>query len=212
MLIIPKKLLPLPLELSYRGYDYTLLIYLRAIINKLEMFIYKKLSLVAALLFLSVGLAMAQTTISGTVFSADDNEPLMGANILVEGTQNRAITDLDGKFTLNEVKSNAVLVVSMIGMRTEKVKAKDGMRIMLQSEDVQMTEVIVNGQQQIDKRLFTGAATTVDAEKIKLSGLADVSRSLEGRPRFASAVLRPSMVTLSPFGWWMASFTKTTLT
>ena len=140
------------------------------------MFLYRKFILVLALLFLSIGVAIAQTTVSGTVFSADDNEPLMGANVLVEGTQNRAITDLDGKFTLKDVKSNAVLVVSMIGMRTEKVKAKNGMRILLQGEDVQMTEVIVNGQQQIDKRLFTGAATTVDAEKIKLSGLADVSR------------------------------------
>ena len=146
-----------------------------------EMFLCKRMILVLVALFLYVGIAMAQTSISGTVFSADDNEPLIGANILVEGTQKRAITDIDGKFTLSDVKSNAVLVVSMIGMRTEKVKAKNGMRILLQSEDVQMTEVIVNGQQQIDKRLFTGAATTVDAEKIKLSGMADVSRSLEGR-------------------------------
>ena len=139
------------------------------------------MSLVLTALYLYVGMAMAQTTISGTVFSADDNEPLMGANILVEGTQKRAITDLDGKFTLSDVKSNAVLVVSMIGMRTEKVKAKNGMRIMLQGEYTQMTEVVATGQQQIDKRLFTGAATKVDADKIKLSGMADVSRSLEGR-------------------------------
>ena len=117
--------------------------------------------MVVALLFLSVGMALAQTTVSGTVISADDNEPLMGVNVLVEGTQKRAITDLDGKFSLSDVKHNAVLVVSMIGMRTEKVKAKNGMRILLHSEDTQMTEVIVNGQQQIDKRLFTGAATTV---------------------------------------------------
>ena len=135
------------------------------------MFLYRKLCFVSALLFLSVGMALAQTTITGTVYSADDNEPMIGANVLVEGTQNRAITDIDGKFTLNDVKSNAVLVVSMMGMRTEKVKAKNGMRIVMQSADVQMTEVIVNGQQQIDKRLFTGAATTVDAEKIKLSGM-----------------------------------------
>ena len=124
---------------------------------------------------------MAQTTISGTVFSADDNEPLMGASVLVEGTQKRSITDIDGKFTLTDVKSNATLVVSMIGMRTEKVKAKNGMRIVMQGEYTQMTEVVATGQQQIDKRLFTGAATKVDAEKIKLSGMADVSRSLEGR-------------------------------
>ena len=145
------------------------------------MFLYKKLSLVCVSLFLSVGMALAQTSISGTVFSADDNEPLIGVNILVEGTQKRTITDIDGKFKLSDVKHNAVLVVSMMGMRTEKVKAKNGMRIMMQSAETQMTEVIVNGQQMIDKRLFTGAATKVDAEKIKLSGMADVSRSLEGR-------------------------------
>ena len=145
------------------------------------MFLCRRMNLVLASLFLYVGIAMAQTSISGTVISADDNEPLMGANILVEGTQTRAITDINGKFTLKDVKSNATLVVSMIGMRTEKVKAKDGMRILLQSEFTQMTEVVATGQQQIDKRLFTGAATKVDAEKIKLSGMADVSRSLEGR-------------------------------
>ena len=145
------------------------------------MFSCRRMILVLASLFLSIGMAIAQSSISGTVISADDNEPLMGVNVLVEGTQKRAITDIDGKFTLSDVKSNVTLVVSMIGMRTEKVKAKNGMRILLHSEDTQMTEVIVNGQQQIDKRLFTGAATTVDAEKIKLSGMADVSRSLEGR-------------------------------
>jgi len=145
------------------------------------MYIKRKVSLVLAVLFLYIGTAMAQTTVSGTVFSADDNEPLMGVNILVEGTKTKTITDLDGKFTLKDIKSNAVLVVSMIGMRTEKVKAKNGMRILMQNAETQMTEVVVNGQQQIDKRLFTGAATTVSADKIKLSGMADVSRSLEGR-------------------------------
>jgi len=145
------------------------------------MYLYRKFSVVVVLLFLSVGMVMAQTTISGTVYSADDNEPLMGVNVLVQGTQKKTITDLEGRFTLKDVKANAVLVVSMIGMRTEKVKAKNGMRIMMQNEEAEMTEVVVTGQTQIDKRLFTGAATKVDAEKIKLSGMADVSRSLEGR-------------------------------
>ena len=145
------------------------------------MFIYRKVSFVVALLFLSIGVAMGQTTITGTVISADDNEPLTGANILVEGTQKKAVADIDGKFTLSDVKQNAILIVSMVGMRTEKVKAQNGMRIVLQSAETHLQEVVKTGQQQIDKRLFTGAATTVDAEKIKLSGMADVSRSLEGR-------------------------------
>lgn len=145
------------------------------------MFLYRKVSFVLAALFLYVGMAMAQTTVTGTVFSADDNEPLIGANILVEGTQTKTITDVDGKFTLKDIKSNAVLVVSMIGMRTEKVKAKNGMRILMHNAETQMDEVIVTGMQRQDKRLFSGAATKIDAEKVKLDGIADISRSLEGR-------------------------------
>ncbi len=139
------------------------------------------MSLVLAALFLYVGVAMAQTKISGTVISAEDSEPLIGAIITVEGTKTRTVTDIDGKFTLSTEKSNPVLVVTLMGMRTKKVKAKNGMRITLESDDKQMDEVVVTGIQQTDKRLFTGAATKVDADKIKLSGMADVSRSLEGR-------------------------------
>ena len=146
-----------------------------------EVFLFRKASLVLASLFLYVGMALAQTSISGTVLSADDNEPLPGVNVLVEGTKNRAITDIDGKFSLKDVKANAHLVVSMVGMRTERIKAKNGMRILLQNEDKQMEEVVVTGMQQLDKRLFTGAASKVNADEIKLSGMADVSRSLEGR-------------------------------
>lgn len=145
------------------------------------MYLYKKLSLALVSLFLCVGVALAQQTISGTVTSSDDNEPLMGANVLVKGTQTRAVTDLDGKFSIAVPNSKSTLVVSMIGMRTKEVKATNGVKVVLESEDVQMTEVVVTGQQAIDKRLFTGAATKVDADKIKLSGMADVSRSLEGR-------------------------------
>ena len=145
------------------------------------MYIHRRLCLFLLLLLLPLMAVMAQTTVSGTVFSADDNEPLMGVNVVVEGTSKKTITNLDGVFTLSDVKHNAVLVFSMAGMRTERLKAKSGMVVKMQNAEVQMTEVVVNGQQSIDKRLFTGAATTVDAEKIKLSGMADVSRSLEGR-------------------------------
>ena len=146
-----------------------------------ELFNFRKVGIVLASLFLYVGTAIAQTNITGTVFSADDNEPLPGVNIQVEGTQKKAITDINGKFTLTDVKANVNLIVSMVGMRKVKVKAKDGMRIAMESEDTQVQEVVVTGVQQMDKRLFTGAATTVKADDIKLSGMADVSRSLEGR-------------------------------
>ena len=165
-------------------------------------------------MLMSASMAFAQNEkVSGMVFEAETGEPLVGVTVKVDGTNNGSVTDIDGKFTVSVPNSKSMLVFSMIGMNTKKERAKNGMRVNLESQDIQMTEVIVNGQQQIDKRLFTGAATTVDAEKIKLSGMADVSRSLEGhRPRFVSVVPHPSMVTPSPSGWWMVSSTRITWT
>ncbi len=135
-----------------------------------------------ACMIMSASMAFAQKEkVSGTVFDGETGEPLVGVTVKVDGTANGSVTDIDGKFTVTVPNSKSMLVFSMIGMNQKKERAKNGMRVTLTSQDIQMTEVIVNGQQQIDKRLFTGAATTVDAEKIKLSGMADVSRSLEGR-------------------------------
>ena len=134
-----------------------------------------------AALFLYIGLAMAQTKITGTVISAEDSEPLPGAIVTVDGTKTRVVTNVDGKFTISTDKSNPVLVFSMVGMKSKKLKARNGMTVSLESADKQMDEVVVTGVYSIDKRLSTGAATTVNADEIKLSGIADVSRSLEGR-------------------------------
>ncbi|MDE6634456.1 MAG: SusC/RagA family TonB-linked outer membrane protein, partial [Bacteroidaceae bacterium] len=134
-----------------------------------------------AVLFFSVGAAWAQTKVTGTVISSDDGEPVIGATVTIKGTKTKTVTNIDGKFTVTVSGKNPKLIFSMVGMVTQEATAKDGMRVTLDSEDTHMTEVVVTGIQQTDKRLFTGAATKVDADKVKLSGMADVSRSLEGR-------------------------------
>lgn len=140
----------------------------------------RKLSLVLFGLFLCLGVTWAQTKITGTVISADDGEPVIGATVSVEGAKKRAVTDINGKFSL-AVAPGTMLRFACVGMKSHRAKAHNGMRVTLQSEERQMQEVVVTGIQQTDKRLFTGAATKVDADKVKLSGMADVSRSLEGR-------------------------------
>ena len=60
----------------------------------------KKLTMILAGLFLSVGMAMAQAQINGTVVSQEDGEPIIGASVLVVGTNVGVATDIDGKFTL----------------------------------------------------------------------------------------------------------------
>lgn len=66
-------------------------------------------------------------------------------------------------------------------MVSQTVSARNGMTVRLSGDESTLGEVVVTGVQQMDKRTFTGAATKVDADKAKLDGVADISRSLEGR-------------------------------
>ena len=143
----------------------------------------RRLIFTLACLFLSLGIAIAQTTLSGTVISSEDGEPIIGASVLVKGTRQGVATDIEGKFSLTTTHKNPQLVISYIGMKTETVKGGQNLKITLYPDGAaqQLDEVVVTGIQKMDKRLFTGATTKVDAEKAKLDGVADVSRALEGR-------------------------------
>ena len=132
-----------------------------------------------ACLFLSIGFVMAQTKVTGTVISAEDNEPIIGASVIVQGTKTGVITDVDGKFTV-DIPAGKKITVSFIGMESQTLVAKDGMRIVLRNS-ASLEEVVVTGMQKVDKRLFTGASTKINAKDAKIDGMADISRSLEGR-------------------------------
>ena len=139
----------------------------------------KRLTMFLACMFLSLGMAMAQTKVTGTVISAEDDQPVIGASVIVQGQRSGTVTDADGHFTIS-VPSGKKIVISYIGMDTQTVTPRNGMRIILQNSAA-LEEVVVTGMQKMDKRLFTGATSKVDAEKAKLDGVADISRSLEGR-------------------------------
>ena len=126
---------------------------------------------------------MAQTKVSGTVISAEDGEPVIGASVIVQGTKQGVATDFDGNFSLTTSVSNPKITVTYIGMEPWTGKGGQNMKITLQPDQStqRLDEVVVTGMVKMDKRLFTGAATKVDAEKAKLDGVADISRSLEGR-------------------------------
>lgn len=139
----------------------------------------KKLTLILACLFLSIGMAFAQDKITGTVVSQEDGELVIGASILIQGSKTGTVTDVNGKFTL-EVPANKRLTVSYVGMESQTVSARDGMKVVLKSSTA-LNEVVVTGLQRLDRRLFTGATDKISAESAKIDGLADISRSLEGR-------------------------------
>ena len=72
----------------------------------------ERLLMLLACFFLSMGLVCAQTiTVSGTVISAEDNEPIVGASVFVQGTTLGTVTDMDGRYTINNVPANSKILV-----------------------------------------------------------------------------------------------------
>ena len=141
----------------------------------------KRLSVILACLFLCVGMVLAQNKISGTVVSAEDGEPVIGASVMIQGTKVGTVTDIDGNFTLSANRANPMLEISYIGMVTQKVKGSSNMKITLQTDSKTIDEVVVTGMVKVDKRLFSGSTSKIDASSAKIDGVADISRSLEGK-------------------------------
>jgi len=140
----------------------------------------KRLSMIAALLCMMISTAFAQSKISGTVISQDDGQPMVGVTVVVQGNKtNGAVTDIDGKFAIN-VQEGKKLTFSYVGMETLTLPAKDNMTVSMRANTT-LNEVVVTGLLRVDKRMFTGATSKIDADKAKLDGIADISRSLEGR-------------------------------
>ena len=129
--------------------------------------------------FLSLGIAFAQSQISGTVVE-ENGDPCIGATVMIQGTKQGTKTDVNGRFTVTVPKGKK-LHFSYIGMVSQTLSPKDGMKVKLLADQHTVQEVVVTGMQKMDKRLFTGATTKIDAEKTKLDGVADVTRALEGR-------------------------------
>ena len=123
-----------------------------------------------------------QQRIKGIVVD-DTDQPLPGVTLMFKGTQVGTATSLDGEFDLAVPDGNPTLVVSFIGMITQEINiaGKTTLKIKLLPETSDLDEVVVTGYQKVDRKLFTGAATRVKMEDIKLGGEADLTKSLEGR-------------------------------
>ena len=126
---------------------------------------------------------MAQTsTITGVVISAEDNEPVIGASVLVKGTTQGSITDLDGAFSIPNVSAKAkTLVVSFVGMRTVEVAIQPNMRVVLHPDAQVMEEVVVTvAYGSAKKSSLTGAISSVDSKQIEARPVSSVTSALEG--------------------------------
>ena len=140
----------------------------------------KRLSMVLAGLFLCIGVALAQTEISGTVVSADDGEPVVGASVLVVGTQMGTVTDIDGNFHLSVPEGKSQLRFQYVGLKTQIVPVKNGMRVVMKADAGSLDEVIVTGYGNFKKSSFTGAAASIDPGKLADVPVTSVQDKLAG--------------------------------
>ena len=140
----------------------------------------KRLMTFIACLFLSIGMALAQTQVSGTVTSSEDGSPVIGASIKVVGTNTGTVTNIDGNFSLN-VSANAKLEVSYIGMVTKTVKAAKNMKIVLDPDNHALDEVMVVAYGTQKKSAFTGSAAIVGAEEIGKVQVTNAVDALKGK-------------------------------
>lgn len=108
------------------------------------------------------------------------NEPVIGANVLVKGTTNGTITDMDGKFTL-EVPQGAVLQISYIGFHTIEIAAKADLTIQLKEDSESLDEVVVVGYTSQRRESLTGSLQTVKENKLKDVTTANVENMLNGK-------------------------------
>lgn len=141
----------------------------------------KKSILSAILLFILAVTAHAQNlTVHGTVLSATDDEPLIGASVLCEATKAAVATDIDGNFTIS-VPEGSTLKVSYIGFITKTVNAESNMTIRLEEDSELLDEVVVVGYQTVRKADLTGAVSVVSTKSLETSSDTDPMRALQGK-------------------------------
>lgn len=146
----------------------------------------KRVTILSFLLALFAVCSMAQgnITVTGTVIDETTKEPLIGANIIVKGKPGLGvIADVNGKYTIKNIDTDAVLEVTYIGYEKEEVRVRGRKEInvkMHESKNSSLNEVIVTGLNVRTKKNITGAVTNVDVADLKVNPSASISNGLAG--------------------------------
>jgi len=144
----------------------------------------KRFTFLLSCLIASIWFVSAQTTrVTGTVFAAEDNEPVIGASIVVKGAASvGTITNIDGEFTLNVPSNATTLVVSYIGMVTQEVAISSTMRILMMSDAQNLDEVVVTALGITREKKSLGyAVQAVEGEELTKIRTGNLINSLAGR-------------------------------
>jgi TonB-linked SusC/RagA family outer membrane protein len=118
--------------------------------------------------------------ISGKVVDEISGTPVVGANVLIKGSETGVVTDVNGVFAIR-AKARAVLVISYVGFENQQVTVKDGVQVSvrLKANKDPLADVVITGYQQIKKESFTGNAVTVTGEELKRINPINILQSIQ---------------------------------
>ena len=142
----------------------------------------KRLTMFFVSLFLCVGSVLAQTKVTGTVYSQEDGQPIIGAAVKVDGTQTGMLTDVNGRFSLTLPDGKMTLTISYLGYESKTLQAKNGMRVFLKADAATLDEVVVTAMGISRQQKTLGySATQLESEELTVGKMTDVTSALAGK-------------------------------
>lgn len=134
------------------------------------------------LVLLTIGVQVfAQSAVSGKV-TDEAGEPCVGANVLIKGTTTGTMTDLDGNYSLTDVRKGAILVFSSIGYTSQEVRlgSSSVVNVVLKSDADFLNEVVIVGYGTAKRKDLTGSLTQIDNKLIASQNSSSATKALEG--------------------------------
>ncbi|NMA73013.1 MAG: TonB-dependent receptor plug domain-containing protein [Bacteroidales bacterium] len=130
----------------------------------------------------SVGFAQQKINIKGSVVD-ELNEPIIGANVVIEGESIGTITDINGEFTLSVPAANSKLNISYLGYQTQIVSlnGRTSISVILKEDLLSLDEVVVVGYGTVKKRDLTGAISSIKSDDIVLAPTSNPMEALQGK-------------------------------
>ena len=131
----------------------------------------------------SVAAIAQQRTITGSVSDASTGEPLPGVNIVIEGTNQGTVTDLDGEYSIDIEGADATLIYSYIGYLTQRIDAGEStqVNVVLKPEMESLSEVVVIGYGSLQRNRISTSITSLEPQKVTVQATSSIDRSLEGQ-------------------------------
>lgn len=151
----------------------------------------KWIFLLLEILFTAILAAAQDKTVKGTVISAEDGQPVIGATVIIKGTTIGTTTDFDGNFTLNVPETAHQLIVSYLGMQTQDVFIRPELHIIMEPVVHKLDEIVVTAfGMRRDRKALGYAAQDLKAENLNKAGTTGLSDALQGK--LSGVEIRPS--------------------